>query len=528
MILGVQILPLDVESRVEGGIWPHNLEIGSGPMGVGEGRPVAAYGRLGIQVNLRDETGIYRHRLMPLGVSVELDGEEVYRLEQREFSFSVSRQMHLERVSRRWLCLYRREGNELPGRRESVSGATFHLPKDGTSHSLVLRSWDAAGNESAFEATLLAGDRESPQGPPPPPIEEPILLSSRSEGPAYRFLEMGFQAMMIGPKSVDYLPGGHLRLTMLEGTPTGAEGGPTVSPGNSSVIAGLISTGGGRSCMALIPWHRLESGTWRADLVSFDGAERVVFEKQTLLLGGDSGSVQLGNLTVGGGGDALYPGGALRLMAYDRPAGRGMPELPEGTEAVGEAFTVFSIGAAFKEVLHVELSVPSERESERPAGLFFKPSGRGGWYFVGAPGECSENRAGDGIVVGHIDRGGMVAPLIDLNPPYLGKFTSSRRRLQGDPPVLRPRETRERLGITLPEWPSIELGVVDKASGIGEDGLEVTLDGEPFPARWDPEDDRLRFDFWIDPGEGVHEIRVRAEDQLGNVSETSLSFELRR
>jgi hypothetical protein len=74
------------------------------------------------------------------------------------------------------------------------------------------------------------------------------------------------------------------------------------------------------------------------------------------------------------------------------------------------------------------------------------------------------------------------------------------------------------VGLTLPLWPAVSVPVVDEGAGIEDAGPVALLDGKPYPARWDPEGQRLVFEFWMDPGAGEHRLTVQAQDRLGNSS----------
>jgi hypothetical protein len=80
--------------------------------------------------------------------------------------------------------------------------------------------------------------------------------------------------------------------------------------------------------------------------------------------------------------------------------------------------------------------------------------------------------------------------------------------------------------VTLAPWPALELPLSDEGTGLAAAGIAATVDGKPFPARWDPEGRRLHFEFYRDPGRGAHVARVVATDRVGNQSQAELRFTL--
>ena len=69
--------------------------------------------------------------------------------------------------------------------------------------------------------------------------------------------------------------------------------------------------------------------------------------------------------------------------------------------------------------------------------------------------------------------------------------------------------------------------VADAGSGLPETGPSVTLDGRPWPVRYDGERDRLVLDWFVAPPAGVHTLEVEARDLAGNRASRSWVLEFR-
>ena len=67
----------------------------------------------------------------------------------------------------------------------------------------------------------------------------------------------------------------------------------------------------------------------------------------------------------------------------------------------------------------------------------------------------------------------------------------------------------------------------DGGAGVTWRTLEMTLDGEPILAEWDPEAARFVAHLRADPAPGEHAWVVRAADRVGNRAERSLIVTVR-
>ncbi len=510
----LRLVPLSADARIEGHARRHEFKPGA---------RVIARGRLGLQVDVQDKTGIYPHRLMPLGLEVTLDGRPVVSVEQREFAFGQGRQMRLEVVPdatqprRRWFRLYKRQGNDLPGREFEHESATFDVAADGHDHEVRVRAWDAKGNETIETFTLVAAGAA--------PLVRP---ARRLDFDRQRLLRDGpwalqvtpredlFEIEVLGQSSVAASELSHLEVVALQ-------------PDRAPAVATATETDDGHLCASLV-YDSLESGPIRFAL-RIRGEELPLNSQDGQFLLGrtrtattlhefESGHVRLSTQT----NSSLFEGGAIWVETGSRPK-----SLPEGTRFRGRAWRVRGAGVAFSGELDLSVDL-APGDADRRVGLFHL-SPRGKWTFLGAEPtdrpSVTDERARVAGLGAPLDATGLVCLLVDADPPYLGEFSASGRPLTGSLPRLVPLSDRDYRGVTLPRWPTLELPLADPGAGLEADDVVCRLDGRPFPARWDPEEDRLYVDFFVDPGEGAHRLEVEVADRLGNRNSKSLNFELR-
>jgi hypothetical protein len=416
-IVAVRLVPLSREARVEGERRPRVLA---------PGESAAVAGSLGVMVAVDDRSGFAPFRLGPAELRIRLNGREIYRLRNESFAFSQTGQMRLERAEdpldprRSWLRLYRRPGNQLPGRTaEGPQGMSFAIAA-GEEAMLELSARDAAGNVGSAEFRL------------------------RGEGIA-RADSAGSRAWV----------------------PYAEENAGTLPP-----PGGRIEGGAGGS-------RRLPAALDRQDSLW-------VFDPD---------------------GRALYPGGAAWLEATaDR-----LPK-PRGMRPVGAGCTLRTAGAVFREGLGVSVRAPGAAHPTQYA--LFRVDSRHRWRFVAGPLDST------GILRGTVDGPGRLVLCRDRSAPRIGSFVARNRplRLRARLAALSAVERRNVEGLTLPRWPAVSVPVVDEGAGIEDAGPVALLDGKPYPARWDPEGERLVFEFWIDPGAGDHRLTVQAQDRVGNSS----------
>jgi hypothetical protein len=508
-----RLLPADASTRIAGR---------AQALVVGREETVDAVGPLRVQVDVVDKTGVYDHSLMPLGLELTLDGEPVYSAEQSTFDFAQGRQMRLEMdrgagARRPWFAMYQREGNDLPARSVTENGFTCRVPRDGQRHRLVLRGWDAAGNVDSVGIWI--------RGEAPAVVPKAARPSASSLGPGKPAAPWSLE-ITLGEAVAEILAKPPAGQTVSELTGLGFQ---VVVPGAEHPLPLTMSRlEDGTGVCAAIEMSRLATGVHGFYLIRSPGGTvrplLLAEAERHLVIGGSS--IDERELADGGlvlddpTGKALFPGGALWVEP-----GPGQLSPPRGTSVAGPAWSVRGSGVAFRGDLGVTL--PAAWPPGEPVGLFVQDV-RGRWSWLGA--EVVHRPDGEGRAVslrGELSRLGTVVALRDPHPPFLGEFGIGGKVLTGERPVLSPVEQRNYRGVTLPRWPVISLPIMDAGAGLDAEGVVCELDGAKYPARWDPEEERIYFELHVDPGAGPHRIRVEATDRLGNTAEKSQEFELR-
>lgn len=205
---------------------------------------------------------------------------------------------------------------------------------------------------------------------------------------------------------------------------------------------------------------------------------------------------------------ALGRGGVLELRERIAP-----DPLPDGCELLAPAVEMRGLGILFQDEL--ALWVQQDVEVDGKASVFHY-DWRGKWRHAG----------GGDARVGGLRSEGTVAWLLDRRPPAMGDWRLEDGSTLVSGASIGARDSRAAEGRTLPRWPSVVLGVFEDGAGIEPGDIRATIDGEPFPARFDPEDGFVAFDFFVEPQPGVHEFVVELRDRVGNPGRSSLRVEL--
>ena len=402
--------------------------------------------------------------LMPYRIEAALDGVTHYSMAQEQFDFEQSGQMQLE-VRRdqdgRWLRLQRRLGNELPGREAKVGDGSLRIEPDGGLRELSLTVRDAAGNQAAASVWLRGRRGES------------------SFAAGFRWGEAWLE--LAEPARVA----------------TGASAWRLWTSADSSLVFATAR----RLPYELLPPNpfRLQlgeaSGGWTTwgSFAGVRGGESLI-EPRPLA---DGLTLQALDPT----GKALFPGGLLWVASLAQlPA-----PLPAELRWTEQAWQIGGAGVAFDAGLALaSASAPDD------CGLFL--NGRSGWELL----ERSERAAH-----WELDALGPLAVCCDRTPPRLGPWRDAAGRPVSDGVRLR-RAAVEHPGIGHPLYAALQVDLTDLGAGLQGEGIEALLDGKPWPARWDPEDQFVAFDFFLEPGPGQHRLELNAQDRLGNRSRSGL------
>ena len=205
-------------------------------------------------------------------------------------------------------------------------------------------------------------------------------------------------------------------------------------------------------------------------------------------------------------------------------AGRGVgivaveTDAPGRHDGVGLAFEVAVCGVvAFRRGIDVSVDVPGDpREytlnSRDRKGRWAPESG------------VAPDPVRGGAIRTRLTNSGVYRVIRDVTPPSVGPWRVGEDPVRGNVTL----SARERVvhGVTLSRWPAVRLDVADAIAGIDPDDVRVTVDGQPYPARPELEDDHVWIEWDVDPGAGVHEITVEVADRLGNRASSALVVEL--
>jgi hypothetical protein len=281
---------------------------------------------------------------------------------------------------------------------------------------------------------------------------------------------------------------------------------------------GLTVEPGGRGLVAAVDWARLRTGPVRATLHATQSGPPVAAARRLLAVGG-SGGWTLRELRSGWElsdttGGATARGGALWLAAA--PARLG---LPEGARLLGQAAAVEGVAAALLTPLRLGLRAgpPASSELNDARAALYARDAQGTWSWLGAR-RWRDEHDGEPVLGAPLEAPAVVAALLDVQPPVLGRFQVAGRPVAAGLAVIAPRAQRSWKGVTLSRWPELVLPMADACAGIDAAAIAITLDGQPYPARWDPEAERLHVEFDADPGAGDHAIAVTVADRVGNRS----------
>jgi hypothetical protein len=278
-----------------------------------------------------------------------------------------------------------------------------------------------------------------------------------------------------------------------------------------------------RAFVQPIPWYSLEGewkpgkgadDPWPAEWVLSRGEPGVKYGEMTDDLPASDSEPVLHGWYLSVAEDGLFPGGMWKYSCPPPPE-----QGPEGTSGYLSLDGVGFDGDGIVVNKGFDIEVYFSAGTASKVGLF-QYNSTGKWIFLDS--ERTETPE-EGVIAlrASTESLGPLALARDTTPPELGSFRIGERLL-ADGETLRSVTREQQRGVTLPDWPSVRIDVKDLATGIPEDGLTTLLDGEPWPARWEPEDEVLVYEWWLDPGPGEHELTVQAQDGLGNASESSI------
>jgi hypothetical protein len=379
------------------------------------------------------------------------------------------------------------------------------LPADGALHPVLVRAWDASGHRDSALVWLRA---RAPRAATPATAPAAASLEGwRLElNPLEGLLELRASAPAGAGTAVGAPALGRARLRVQVGDGAALEIVPTVDAT-------------GRGLVGAVEWGRLRTGPLRATLHAQPDAPAAAQVGRLLGVGGAGGWTlrelrsgwELADTTRG----ALAPGGAVWLASAPTRLA-----LPQGARMVGEALTIEGAGAAMLSPLRLALRAPTDAATARseladPRVALYARDAQGKWSWLGAR-RWRDPKDGAELLGAPLDAPGVAAALLDAQPPLLRQFEVNGAPVTTAVVAIAPRPRRAWKGVTLPRWPALVLPLTDACAGLEASGIAVTLDGRPFPARWDPEAERLHVEFTVDPGPGEHVVAVEVFDRAGN------------
>jgi hypothetical protein len=206
-------------------------------------------------------------------------------------------------------------------------------------------------------------------------------------------------------------------------------------------------------------------------------------------------------------GEAARPGGLLRVDRIALPAG----ETPLAMRVVSPVLRLQRIAWAPRRGVHV--SAPIDAGADHVVWMH-----RTGRKWIALETTLGDDADGVRRAWARVSEAGELVLAEDREDPLIAA-TDARAG------VLAARTTEGPHGLPQPRWPPWSISITDRGAGIGDRSPEVRLNGQSYPAVWDPERETLVLDWFVDPGPGRHRVDVGVQDRAGRRAERS--FEVR-
>ena len=458
------IAPRNPERTVRGDIIPQTLSVRRVSSNRYEASRVYASGEIGFAVDVTDRSEEGDFRLGVHTIVTEVDGEEVFRMENDLLSYDT---VNDGRVSfhpfyldegRFWLQ-WRWTGNQSPNFLVSERDGWHSVGNDPVTVEITARTF--MGNESSLSFELLHERASEPAGPASPPSR-------------------------VAPGTL-----------VIE--PIGEWLGITATFSQPESVRPILLFDGERAGEAR--FRRIDRETFRAGYEGLDGRETVdigvdhprmpALEETYHIVreGEEERVISFEDCEIRVPGEAVY--GALFLRKERESL---TPDTLELTP-LGEAFTLQPQNMPLANPIEVTLPEPEEYgEGER---LDVYRQGDDGWSHVSAEREDGQFRFSTRSL-------GSFMIMEDNTPPSVRNIT-----ITAD-------------GQNATARPAIRAEVTDEGSGI--DRVDATVGGEWIIMRYDPELDEVTWEQDHDLPEGSHQLTIRARDRAGNVEERSRSL----
>lgn len=493
---------------------------------------VVSSGFRAVQARITERTGINRFRLMPRLVVLRFDGKTEYSLDNARIAFDERWQRGLDvefdADGQRWISLYRRPESRIVSDPRVAAEGNVYVGRAGQPRTRV------------EEVTVIALDHAGQRG------QARVHLQWAAPAPREHFERVlhprppvPFEGDLWGASfEIAHDPRMENGYVVLSGDPRASGPGPWAEElATSRLQKSPDAERALEAHRAGAPWRFVGSA---ADFLS--GPVRLVVSddrgEESLELGrvvtthtpfdydDESALADAFDPVTGWPEWVGFVDGSVRVV---RPTpddfstdtilwiDASATDAPERHDGLGPAFEVFAPGVAFKRGVEVSVDVPGA-----PSEYTLNARNRKGrWSPESGVGPDPDRK--QAIRTRLIDTG-IYRVVRDVTPPAVGPW-----RVHGDPVrddvTLVARED-VRHGVIRPRWPALRLDVVDPIAGIDPEDVRVTVDGEPYPARPELEDDHVWIEWEVDPGPGTHEVRVEINDRLGNAASARITARL--
>lgn len=455
------IAPRNPESTVGGDIIPQTRSVRRVTGNRYEASRVYASGEVGFAVDVTDRAEEGGFRLGVHTIVTEVDGEEVFRMENDVLSYDtindgrVSFHPFYRDEGRFWLQ-WRWAGNRSPNFLVSDRDGWYGVGNDPATVEITAKTF--MGNEASLSFELLPERASEPAGPASTPsrvasgdlIVEPL-------GEWLGITAQFFQAESARPVLLmDGAPAENLRFRRI---------------GSETFRTGYDGLDGRDTVDIGVDHPRMPAVEQTYHIVREEEEERVITFEDC---------------------EIRVPGEAVYGVLFLRKERESLtPESPELTSH-GDAFRLEPENMPLANPIEVTLPEPEDYDGGERLGVYRQ--GNEGWSYVSAEREDGEFRFSTRSL-------GAFMTIEDNTPPSVRNITIMA---DGSNPTARP---------------TIRAEVTDEGSGLYR--VDATVNGEWIIMRYDPELDEVIWEQDQDLPEGNHQLTIRARDRAGNEEERS-------
>lgn len=492
-IVRIRALPAGPGGRVEGGATAWSVAVGAGSPA--ELPPLRVRGPVALAVEIRETIDVRGHLVAAHGLSVRLDGREVFAVRNDTLPLGLTHARRCEwletgRVRAQWL--HRWGGPALPGREGGAWAADGPGLPPGR-HQVELAVTDLGGGRAVARWALLvepAGESEAATGSGA--AKAGTEGEARAAGAAWRSDPVGVPLPPPG--------GGAARLVtpFLELVPAGPDAWRALAAGRP---AGEDEPPG---------WRRLA-------LAAGEGAG--LLAPAVLYVRPDTvAAAEAARLRDGRGLAALGPA-ALFAAASWPAAGRAPAPWPAAASpaqaAALAAAALDTAAGVYQQTGPDAWSYRGRLAAAAEAGPGAAPGSAPGAAPDTAP-DTARDTAPDGGWLVALPGPGRFAVLRDERPPWIGAGPAGG--------LVARRAAARRAGVTLPRWETVAVALADAGSGVDPDRLRAALDGRPLTVEPDLIRGRLLVELPDTVGAGPHVLEIEVRDRAGHAARRRIAL----